>query len=159
MNIPDSMKEELGSWNNGKGLDLETWVSCSGNFSLAVGYITLFCPKFIEFEDYIFKANNGLDENFIRIIRSFESQKGSHPMSVERVINHIHIADLHCGDEGLTLDKLIVLGEALKENYEARLTYFFPNKPCVVEFYKPENTDDFRDYQLSFWQKKHEKSR
>ena len=42
MKLPKSMKEELGAWNNGKGIDLDSWISCSGNFSLAVGYASIF---------------------------------------------------------------------------------------------------------------------
>ncbi len=157
MNIPDSMKEELGSWNNGKGIDLESWVSCSGSFSLAVGYSTIFCPKFIEFDGYILEGSKRLDERTIKCIRGFESEEGSTPKSVEWVINHFHIADLQYSDcEDLSPDKLLILGEALKETYESRLSYFLPNKPCIVEFYKPNNLEDVLDYQISFWQKKHE---
>lgn len=156
MNIPDSMKDELGAWNNGQGIDLESWISCSGSFSLAVGYVTIFCPKFIEFEDYIFQSDEPVDEQFIENIRGFESREGSTPASVEWAINHLHITDLqYRGCEDISPDKLIVLGNALKETYEARLAYFFPNKPCVIEFYIPDNPEDYDDYQLSFWQKKH----
>jgi hypothetical protein len=159
MNIPDSMKDELGAWNNGQGIDLASWISCSGSFSLAVGYVTIFCPKFIEFEDYIFQSDEPVDEQFIENIRSFESREGSTPASVERVINHLHIADLqYRGCEDISPDKLVILGIALKETYEARLSYFFPNKPCAVEFYIPDNPENYDDYQLSFWQKKHEEN-
>ncbi len=78
-------------------------------------------------------------------------------MSVEWVVNHVHIADLHyheCDD--LTVDKVVVLGEALKEIYEARLRFQFPDKPCTVEFFKPDDPSDVEEYQISFWQKKHE---
>jgi hypothetical protein len=155
MKIPESMQDELGAWNNGKGIDLEGWICGSGNFSLAVGYTTIFCPEFTEFEDYIF-AGEPLDEEGIQTVRGFESQEGSTPMSVEWVLNHIHIADLHSrGCEDLTADKLVVLGECLRKIYEARLNYLFPEKPCTVEFYKPEDPNDLEQYQLSFWQKKH----
>ncbi len=150
------MKKELSAWNNGKGIDLESWISCTGNYSLAVGYTTIFCPKFIEFEDYIFRANE-IDNQMLKSIRDFENQKGSTPKSVEWVINHLHIADIHHnGCEDLTADKVILLGESLKEIYAANLNYLFPDKPCIVEFYKPEDREDFEDYQLSFWQAKHE---
>jgi hypothetical protein len=157
MNIPESMREELQAWNNGKGIDLESWVGCSGSFSLAVGYTTIFCPNFIEFDDYIFVGNEPLDDQAIKNVRSFESQEGSTPKSVEWVINHLHIADIqYRGCEDISSDKLLLLGSALKETYAARLAYLFPTKPCVVEFYIPDDPDEFDDYQLSFWQKKHE---
>ena len=157
MNIPDSMKTELGAWNNGQGIDLESWVSCSGNFSLAVGYTTIFCPQFVEFEDYIFKSDEPVDEQIIENIRGFASREGSTSLSVERMMNHLHIADLqYRGCEDISPDKLIILGNALKETYEARLAYFFPDKPCTVEFYIPDDPEDYDEYLLSFWQKRHE---
>jgi len=156
MKIPDSMKKELGAWNNGKGIDLESWVSCTGNYSLAVGYASIFCPKFTEFEDYIFVAEE-ISKKMLKNIRDFEHQKDSTPKSVEWVINHLHISDIHHnGCEDLTADKVILLGESLKEVYAARLSYLFPDKPCTVELYKPEDLEDFEDYQLSFWQTKHD---
>jgi hypothetical protein len=157
MKIPESMKEELGAWNNGQGIDLEGWVGCAGNFSLAVGYTTVFCPQFVEYEDYIFQSDEPIDEESEKHIRGFEAQDGSTPLSVEWVINHLHIADLqYRGCEDVSSDKLIILGNALKDIYEARLAYLFPNKPCVVEFHIPENPEDYDEYQISFWQKKHE---
>jgi len=156
MNIPESMKKELGAWNNGKGIDMDSWISCEGNYSLAVGYTTIFCPNFIEYEDYIFSTEQ-ITNDFIQRIREFENQEGSTPKSVEWVLNHIHISDLHHnGCKDLTADKIIILGNALKNIYEARLNYIYPNKPCVVEFYQPDNTSLIDDYQLSFWQLKHE---
>lgn len=151
------MKEELGAWNNGKGIELESWVGCSGSFSLAVGYATIFCPKFVEFEDYIFQSSEPVCEEFEKNIKGFESQEDSTPLSVEWVINHLHIADLQYRScEDISTDKLIFLGNVLKEVYEARLAYLFPDKPCVVKFYIPEAPEDYDEYQLSFWQKKHE---
>ncbi|PYV06946.1 MAG: hypothetical protein DMG26_01905, partial [Acidobacteria bacterium] len=63
------MLAELSAWNNGKGIDLESWISCSGNFRLAVGYATVFWPRFVLFEDYI------LGEGFhVDSLRGFEQQ-------------------------------------------------------------------------------------
>ncbi|MCW8127835.1 hypothetical protein [Microbulbifer halophilus] len=152
MEIPESMKAELAAWNNGKGIDLESWVGCEGNFKLAVGYASIFWPNFVEFEDYIFVEGFSEDS-----VRGFESQKGSTPKSVEWVINHLHIADLqHYGCDDITKDKLLVIGNTLKEIYELKLKVLFPNKPCTVEFYVPEDEEDLIEYQISFWQVKHE---
>jgi hypothetical protein len=159
MKIPESMKDELAAWNGGKGIDVRGWIQGSGNFSLAVGYTTFFCPTFIEFEDYIFAGDEiDIDDESIEIIRNFESQEGSSSKSVESVINHFHISGLHyvgCAD--ISYDKIIVIGKALKEIYEARLSFLFPNKPCTVEFYQPEDPEDLDGYYVTFWQKKHEK--
>ncbi|MFD1218503.1 hypothetical protein, partial [Microbulbifer celer] len=136
----------------GKGIDLESWVGCEGNFKLAVGYASIFWPNFVEFEDYIFTEGFSKDS-----VRGFESQKGSTPKSVEWVINHLHIADIqHYGCTDIAKDKLLVIGKTLKEIYELKLRALFPEKPCIVEFYVPDNEDDLMDYQISFWQAKHE---
>jgi hypothetical protein len=50
MDTPISMLAELGEWNGGKDIDLQSWVGCEGRFSLAVGYLTVFWPDFEEVE-------------------------------------------------------------------------------------------------------------
>lgn len=37
---PTDMLLELAEWNNGDGIYLESWIGCSGDFRLAVGYST-----------------------------------------------------------------------------------------------------------------------
>jgi hypothetical protein len=153
MNTPESMKAELSRWNNGAGIDLEAWTSCTGNFSLAVGYLTVFWPTFVEFEGYILRSGFTVDS-----LREFEKQAGATPKSVEAVLNHLHIALLHQHDDDpLAGDKVAILGEALCEIYRAKLAAQFPRKPCTVELYRPDKDGDIHDYQLSFWQTKHEK--
>lgn len=148
MDIPESMKADLGSWNNGSGIDLESWVGCAGNFSLAVGYAAIFWPEFTEFEGYILPK--GFSE---ASLRGFEGRDGSTRKSVEWVMNHRHLQDIqHLSCEDISKDKLIRLGTVLKEIYEAKLQWQFPERPCVVEFFVPDDADDYSQYQISFWQ-------
>ncbi len=152
MEIPESMKAELGAWNNGAGIDLESWVGCVGGFALAVGYVSIFWPEFVEFEGYILRK--GFSE---KSLRGFESQQGCTRGATEWVMNHLHIASTHHSGRGdMTRDKVALLGAVLKEIYEAKLQRVFPDRPCVVEFYVPEDKDDLMQYQISFWQKAHE---
>ena len=73
-------------------------------------------------------------------------------------MNHLHIADIHCNDrENASEDKLVFLGNILREIYEVKLGSQFPDRPCVVDFSEPEDSTSLVEYQLSFWQKKHEK--
>ena len=146
------MKEDLGRWNNGAGISLEDWVSCMGNFGLAAGYATLFWPEFVEHDGYILRAGFSEDS-----LRGFEAQTGSSRKSVEWVMNHLHIADIHCHDDAeISEDKVVFLGKVLKEIYEAKLAKQFPHSPCIVEFYEAEPGGDLTDYQLAFWQARHE---
>ncbi len=152
MEIPDSMKAELAAWNDGQGIDLDAWIGCTGNFSLAVGYAALFWPKFIEVDDFIFKAGV-LNTDW----QGYLNCKTATKLSIERTINHLHIADIqHTECEDISADKLILLGTLLKDIYESKLAHQFPGKPCIVEFYQPDNRQELEDYQLTFWQKKHE---
>ena len=158
MNIPESMRAELGAWNNGDGIDLDTWISCEGNFRLAVGYTTLFNPSFVEFENYILRGEV-VDDKFIASVRGWENSgdRKSSPKSLEWVFNHLHISDTHHGGcEDISIDKILLIGNTLKDIYEAKLAYQFPQKPCVVEFHIPEDKEHLEDYQISFWQKKHD---
>lgn len=152
MEIPPSMAVELQEWNNGKGIDLESWVGCSGRFALAVGYITIFWPKFVEFDGYILRE--GFSEE---ALRSFEGRENQDRKAVERVMNHLHIADIqYYGCEDLSKDKIRVLGSILHEIYSTKLKVQFPHTPCIVEFYQPDYEDDLMEYQISFWQARHE---
>ncbi len=150
MNVPESMKAELAAWNNGRGVDLEDWICCMGNYNLAIGYLSIFCPEFVEFEGYILRDGFSKDA-----LRSFEEGSTRDRKSVEAVMNHLHIVDIH--HEDLSKDKVILLGRKLKEIYEARLQWQFPEKPCTVSFYEPETDEDLLDYEITFWQKAHEK--
>lgn len=151
MDTPESMKAELAAWNNGNGIDLESWIGCEGRFSLAVGYASIFWPAFKLFEGYILPDGASEDS-----LRSFEQNGGSRK-SVEWVMNHVHIADIHYrGCEDISKDKLVLLGTVLKEIYEAKLLWQFPDRPCTVVLFIPDDPDDLTEYQLSFWQKSHE---
>jgi hypothetical protein len=89
MNIPESMTVALAAWNNGKGTDLESWIRCEGNFSLAVGYTTIFWPDFVEFEGYI--LHGGFSQESLRAL---EKREAGNRKSVESLMNHLHIADV-----------------------------------------------------------------
>ncbi len=152
MDTPESMKADLAAWNNGQGIDLESWIGCAGNFGLAVGYLSVFCPEFVEFEDYILR-----NCSFENSLRDFEKSCAGDKKAIEAVMNHLHIADIqHYGCEDLSKDKVVLLGRKLKEIYEARLQWQFPNKPCVVSFYEPDDENDLLAYEITFWQKAHE---
>jgi len=150
--IPESMQAELAAWNQGRGICLEAWTGCSGNFRLAVGYATVFWPTFVEFEGYILREGFSIDS-----LRGFEASCKGNRRAVETVMNHLHIADIqHSGCEDLSKDKILLLGNKLKEIYQAKLQWQFPDRPCVVSFPTPNEPDELIDYEISFWQKAHE---
>jgi hypothetical protein len=152
MDIPSSMNAELGAWNNGKGIDIEGWVCFEGNFSLAVGYLSVLWPEFEEVEGYILRKGVPIE-----VLRGFEEQENSTRRFVESTINHLHLSDIHSSDESdCTADKLLLIGSKLKEIYEAKLEKQFSSYPCKVVFHVPDNAEDLDEYQLTFWQIVHD---
>jgi hypothetical protein len=138
---------ELPDWNNGKGIDVEGWIGCSGNFQLAVGYSTLFWPRFVEFEGYILREGF-----FIESLRGFQRQCGDSRRSVEAVMNHLHIADIHDHDsQKFTAEHAVYLGRTLREIYQAKLAWQFPSRRFEVVFNESDEAD-LVDYEITFFQ-------
>ena len=137
---------ELGAWNNGKGIDPESWVGCVGNVPLAIGYSLIFWPRFARFDKYVLRE--GFQEESVR---GFERCEGSTRTSVEWVMNHVHMKDLHHFDEPGTEAQFRYLGRLLKEIHEVKLRADFPDLKFIVEF-NDEPGLDLIDYQMSFWQ-------
>ncbi len=143
------MVEELSRWNNGKGIDLQSWVGCMGNFCLAVGYTTVFWPRFTLFEDHILREGFSLSN-----LRAYEESRQKDRTSVEWVMNHLHIADIqHAGCKDISEDRIMFLGRVLKEIHEVKLRSQFPDRPCEVEFFEPEDRTDLVQYQITYWQR------
>lgn len=72
--------------------------------------------------------------------------------SVEAVINHLHMSDLHRNDEAPATElQLRRLGRVLKQIYETKLKADFPERTFVVSF--PDEPDlDWVDYAVTFWE-------
>lgn len=140
---------ELKDWNNGKGIDVESWIGCVGDFQKAIGYSTVFWPAFAEVEGCI--VREGVTSK--NVLDWLEQCKGDRA-GVEATINHLHLQDLHHADcEDVTPERLAYLGRLLKEIYECKLKRDFPEKAFVVEFYEPDDKDDLLGYVLTFHQK------
>ena len=148
---------ELSGWNDGAGIDAEAWIGCIGNFELATGYSLIFWPSFVRFEGYVFRegfGEGGLGEEGLR---GFERQLNPDDLSmetirvsVEAVMNHLHIADIHSNVQP-SESQLRYLGRVLKDIHEVKLTRDFPDLRFVVSFNDEPNLD-LVDYQLTFWQ-------
>ncbi|PJE26456.1 hypothetical protein SAMN06297129_3804 [Pseudooceanicola antarcticus] len=142
------MSDELGAWNNGDGIPLETWTAWEGNYKLAIGYAALLWPRFEAVGKYILVEGAGKEN-----IEGFENQVGSTAKGIETVLNHWHLTDLHHhDDDNLSADKLLFLGNIVKEMWEAKLRSQFPDRPCTVEFFIPDDPENLCEYQISFWQ-------
>ena len=149
-NIPTDFTKlipEMADWNNGDGIDVESWTGCSGSIELAIGYSVLFWPTFTEYDGCVLFA--GFSE---AIYRDFLKAYNGNRQAVEWVMNHCHIHDhfIHYGGKS-NADQLVYLGRILKDIWQTKLAHDFPNRQFVVSFDETpvENLDD---YQISFWQ-------
>jgi hypothetical protein len=136
---------ELRLWNNGDGISADGWISCSGTYPLAVGYSLIFWPRFVRFEGYVLR--DGFSEESLR---GFERQTGGHRAAIEQVMNHIHLADIHC-QELSSEAQLRYLGRVLRDIHEVKLRSDFPDLSFNVEFNDQPGLDPL-DYEVSFWQ-------
>ncbi|MEM1066123.1 MAG: hypothetical protein AAF771_12260 [Pseudomonadota bacterium] len=151
--IPVSLRNKLGAWNNGNGVGLADWLSLTGTYGLAVGYADLFWPEFYCYGPYILHVDRGFSG-----LEAWERKLGKNGRAIEAVVNHVHLADLLSPeDDDCTADKLSFLGRIMKEIYEAKLDWQFPDRPCVVKYDEPEPDGDLLDYKITFWQKSWER--
>lgn len=137
---------ELPAWNDGSGIDAESWVGCVGSFELAIGYSLVFWPSFARIGQYVVVAS--VDE---AAIKSWEDTGKYSRREIEAVLNHIHIDDLHGGDSPPSEAQARFIGRTLKSIYEVKLASEFPDTVFEVMF-NDEPLLDIIDYQLTFWQ-------
>ena len=138
---------EMRDWNNGAGIDVESWIGCVGSFQMAIGYSTIFWPEFVEVEHYVFRAGFSIES-----LRGCERQCGGNRRGIEAVMNHLHIADIqYYGCEDITRERVVYLGRVLSEIYRLKLSWQFPSRRFEVQF-DDSPVEDITDYQMTFTQ-------
>jgi hypothetical protein len=138
---------ETRLWNDGRGIDLESWIGCDGDIEHAIGYGELFWPDFVEHNDCVLYAPFNKDSYL-----GFMQQTSGNRRAVESVMNHRHILDLFAiSDNEPSREQVVYLGRLLKEMWTAKLKHEFPEKHFVVSFPEDENTELW-DYEITFYQ-------
>ncbi|MEO7105016.1 MAG: hypothetical protein ABIZ09_01465 [Rhodoferax sp.] len=138
---------ELKTWNNGEGVDPETWVGCEGNFRLAAAYSLVFWPNFVEMDGMVFRG--GMDRT---TLDSWLAGCSGNNRSVEATANHLHLVDIHyVGCPDASVERIIYLGNLLKQIYAVKLAAEFPGRAFVVDFFEPPD-QKLSDYQITFYQ-------
>ncbi len=145
-NVPMAdLVPETRVWNDGAGIDVESWIRCAGSIEYAIGYGELFWPEFAELDGCVFFA--GVTEAGYR---GFMVQTGGDKRAVETVLNHRHILDLFPGSRPAR-GQVIYLGRLLREVWAAKLASEFPGRQFVVNF-PEEGCEDLLDFVVSFYQ-------
>jgi hypothetical protein len=138
---------ELSTWNEGKGLNVDSWLTRIGSYEHAVAYARLFWPAFTIHEDCVLFA--GFSE---KIFGGFMEQTGGNKQAVEAVMNHRHILDLFQNvSREPTEEVLLHLGRMLKDMWSCKLRRDFPSRTVLVTF-PEEGIDDLSDYEITFFQ-------
>jgi hypothetical protein len=138
---------ELPDWNNGKGIDVDSWLGCKGDFQLAIAFSRLFWPEFVEHEGCVLFA--GFSP---AAYRDFLAACKGDRAAVESVMNHQHILDLfYHAAQTATAAQIVYLGKVLKDILTVKLRADFPRRTFTVEFDEGP-FDDLLEYQVTFWQ-------
>ena len=139
----------LPAWNNGAGIDPESWIGCYARYDLAIGYALLFWPDFVIYDECIF-----IREPDKKIYASWMEQCKGDKTRVEGVMNHRHIVDMFLNSETKpTKDVVRHIGHLLKDMWSCRLKRDFPDRPIKVEFFD-DDSDDLVGYELTVFQKR-----
>ena len=139
---------ELKAWNNGAGIDIDSWIGCEGNNEHFIGYARIFWPQFMEYDDCVFFADRFTEKNY----RAFMEQTKGDKRAVEVVMNHWHIEDMFCRAEPRpTREMILYIGRLLKDIWQTKLARDFPNRSVTVSF-PEEYQEDLLNYEISLFQ-------
>jgi hypothetical protein len=139
---------ELRAWNNGAGIDVESWIASVGNYEQLIAYGKVLWPEFLEYDDCVFFADRFTKDNY----RAFMDQTKQNKRAVETVMNHTHIIDICCNAQPRpNRDMILFVGRLLKDIWQAKLSRDFPKRRITVSF-PEEHQDDLLQYEVSFFQ-------
>lgn len=146
---PDNLIPELQCWNNGDGIDLDGYLSCMGNYELAIGFANFYWPIFTEHDGCIFRG----DVN-IEIYEQWKEQTKGNKTAIESVMNHIHVLDIFPNvEQPPTREQIIFLGRQMQQMWAAKLRNDFPSLNVVVDFAQ-DCGNDLLEYQLTCYQER-----
>ena len=141
----EKLVPELSRWNDGRGIDIVSWINGTGNFEHGIAYGRLFWQDFVEYDDCVLFA--GFKESSYL---GFMKHTGGNKEAVERVMNHHHLSDFFLNQEQTT-DQIIYFGRLLQEIWQAKLKFDFPTRNVIAKFYEGENYDLW-DYEITIFQ-------
>lgn len=140
--VPESL-----TWNNGCPIDPAVWIRATGRFDHLIAYAELLWPDFVEHDGCVLMAD--VEESKYE---EWLQATGGDKRAVEAVINHVHTADLTGSYETPpTEDQARYLGRLLKEMWQAKLAWEFPNRRFIVTFEETEG-DSILDFVVTFHQ-------
>ncbi len=139
---------EMKDWNNGKGIDIDSWIRCMANHKVLVGCSRILWPSFIEHDGCILLGGS-VDE--ARYQGFLKSAKGDRRVA-EATMNHLHVLHLFA-TELPTRELVLYVGRLMKEIWQAKVRHDFPNRSVTVFF--PEEDDlELDEYEITVFQER-----
>ena len=153
----DELVPEMQAWNEGNGIDIDSWIGCIGSYTHAIGYSRIFWPQFVEYDGCILISDHVDPTNY----HNWKKAHNGDRQRVEQSMNHQHIVDLFINTTEVTPAQLRYLGRILTEMWKAKLHRDFPKRSFIVEFADGDCDEDFDEYYgyiISFYQETHAES-
>jgi hypothetical protein len=141
--IPD-----LKAWNNGKGIDIDSWIQCVANHKVLVGCARILWPGFVEHDGCILLGDSVDEANY----QAFLKQANGDKRSVETVMNHQHVLHLFA-TELPTRELVLYVGRLMKEVWQVKLSHDFPDRRMTVLFPEEDNLELIQ-YEITFFQER-----
>lgn len=139
---------ELKDWNNGKGIDIDSWIRCVTNHKVLVGCSRILWPDFVEHDGCILLGDSVDEARYRGFLKSAEGDR----RVAEATMNHQHVLHLFA-TELPTRELVLYVGRLLKEIWQVKLNHDFPGRRFTVSF--PEESDlELIDYELTFYQER-----
>ena len=137
---------EMKDWNNGKGIDIDSWIQCMANHKVLVGCSRILWPSFVEHDGCILLGDSVNEERYQGFLKGANGDK----RVAEATMNHQHVLHLF-GTELPTRELVLYVGRLLKEIWQVKLHHDFPGRRITVSF--PDEDDlDLIDYEITFFQ-------
>src|SRR5215471_14946775 len=138
----DRLIPEMKNWNNGKGIDVDSWIQCVANHKVLVGCARILWPNFIEHDGCILLGDSVDEENY----QAFLKQANGDRKRVEGTMNHQHVLHLFA-TELPSRELVLFVGKLMKEIWQVKLNHDFPGRKITVFF--PEQDDlELQDYEI-----------
>jgi len=138
----------MKDWNNGKGVEIDSWIQCVANHKVLIGCSRILWPSFIEHDGCILLGDSVDEANYQAFLKSANGNK----RTVEATMNHQHVLHLFA-TELPTRDSVLYIGRLMKEIWQVKLGHQFPGRKITVSF--PEEDDlELLDYEITFFQER-----
>lgn len=124
-----------------------------GIFSLRLAIPESSGQIFFEYKDLVLRQSSTSFKYALENVGQHILKHGKN--GCEALYNHLHIADVQFyGCPDASIERLIYLGNVLKEICAVKFKHQFPERDFIIEFYEPEDKQ-LLEYQLIFYQSKY----